>query len=112
VADIERGFEEARERARRLPEVSDEEDARLTAAAEADPDNPPLREDAVLRPLYQVHPEFVAKWLRRKRGRPPAEAPKKQVTLRLDQDVIEHFRSGGPGWQSRINQALRQAAGK
>ena len=112
MEDLERGLEEARARARSSPEISDEEDARLTAAAEADPDNPPLREDAVLRPLYQVHPEFVAKLLRGKRGRPPAAAPKKQVTLRLDQDVIKHFRAGGPGWQSRINEALRKAAGR
>jgi uncharacterized protein (DUF4415 family) len=37
---------------------------------------------------------------------------KEQVTLRIDQDVLEHFRSGGPGWQDRINDALRKAAGK
>jgi uncharacterized protein (DUF4415 family) len=37
---------------------------------------------------------------------------KEQVTLRLDQDVLEFFRSGGAGWQDRINEALRKAAGK
>lgn len=37
---------------------------------------------------------------------------KEQVTLRIDQDVLEHFRQGGPGWQDRINAALRKAAGK
>jgi uncharacterized protein (DUF4415 family) len=37
---------------------------------------------------------------------------KEQVTLRIDQDVLEHFREGGPGWQDRINAALRKAAGK
>ena len=37
---------------------------------------------------------------------------KEQVTLRLDQDVLEHFQEGGPGWQDRINAALRKAAGK
>ena len=50
-----------------------------------------------------------------------AEAPPKkivtpgvreQVTLRIDQDVLEHFQAGGPGWQDRINDALRKAAGK
>ncbi|MGC2086703.1 MAG: BrnA antitoxin family protein [Bradyrhizobium sp.] len=50
----------------------------------------------------------------------PVEAPpkqaaipgiKEQVSLRLDQDVLEHFQSGGPGWQDRINAALRKAAG-
>jgi uncharacterized protein (DUF4415 family) len=37
---------------------------------------------------------------------------KEQVTLRLDQDVLEWFQEGGPGWQDRINEALRKAAGK
>jgi uncharacterized protein (DUF4415 family) len=49
------------------------------------------------------------------------EAPPKQValpgvkelvSLRIDQDVLEHFKKGGPGWQERINDALRKAAGK
>jgi uncharacterized protein (DUF4415 family) len=45
-------------------------------------------------------------------GRPPlGAAAKRQVTLRLDPDVIERFRDGGPGWQARMNEALRKAAG-
>lgn len=42
-----------------------------------------------------------------KRGRPRAETPKISTTLRLDADIIERFRADGPGWQSRINAALR-----
>ena len=37
---------------------------------------------------------------------------KELVSLRIDQDVLEHFQEGGPGWQDRINDALRKAAGK
>ena len=37
---------------------------------------------------------------------------KEQVTLRIDQDVLDYFRQSGPGWQDRINEALRKAAGK
>lgn len=37
---------------------------------------------------------------------------KEQVTLRIDQDVLEYFQQDGPGWQDRINEALRKAAGK
>jgi uncharacterized protein (DUF4415 family) len=37
---------------------------------------------------------------------------KEQVSLRIDQDVLEYFREGGPGWQDRINDALRKASGK
>jgi uncharacterized protein (DUF4415 family) len=51
----------------------------------------------------------------------PAELPpkktsvpgaKEQVSLRIDRDVLDYFQEGGPGWQERINEALRRAAGK
>ncbi|MGN6570252.1 MAG: BrnA antitoxin family protein [Pseudolabrys sp.] len=47
----------------------------------------------------------------------PAAAPravpgvKEMVSLRLDKDVLEKFQEDGPGWQDRINAALRKAAG-
>lgn len=44
-------------------------------------------------------------------GRPVSANPKKQVTLRLDPDVVEKFRATGKGWQSRINAELRKALG-
>lgn len=44
-----------------------------------------------------------------RRGRPRLANPKRQVTLRLDADVLEGFRETGPGWQGRINDALRKA---
>jgi uncharacterized protein (DUF4415 family) len=37
---------------------------------------------------------------------------KHTVTLRIDQDVLDFFQEEGPGWQDRINAALRKAAGK
>lgn len=46
-----------------------------------------------------------------KRGRPKAAVTKKAVNLRLSPDVLDYFRSTGPGWQTRIDQALRKAAG-
>jgi uncharacterized protein (DUF4415 family) len=53
-------------------------------------------------------PDIVAAY-RRRRG--PQKAPTKQlVSLRLDRDVIAHFRKRGAGWQRRINEALRRAA--
>ena len=45
------------------------------------------------------------------RGRPLAAATKISTTIRLDPAVIAHFKAEGPGWQSRINEALRKAAG-
>ena len=44
-------------------------------------------------------------------GRPKAENPKVAVSLRLDQEVIDRFKSDGPGWQTRMSKALRDAAG-
>ena len=44
-------------------------------------------------------------------GRPKSDAPKQQVTLRLDAAVLDGFRATGPGWQSRINAELRKALG-
>ena len=44
---------------------------------------------------------------------PPAvPGVKEQVTLRLDREVLDFFQADGPGWQERINAALRKAAGK
>ncbi len=46
------------------------------------------------------------------RGRPPVRGvAKQQVTLRIDPDVIAKFREDGPGWQARMNEALRKAVG-
>ena len=44
-----------------------------------------------------------------KRGRPPSVAPKELVHIRLSQEVVEAFRAGGPGWQTRINETLEAA---
>src|SRR5262245_28278996 len=37
---------------------------------------------------------------------------KEMVSLRIDRDVLDYFQGGGPGWQDRVNEALRKAAGK
>jgi uncharacterized protein (DUF4415 family) len=46
-----------------------------------------------------------------RRGRPKSDNPKQPVSLRLDPDVIDWFKQKGAGWQSRINEELRKAAG-
>ena len=43
---------------------------------------------------------------------PALPGAKEMVSLRIDKDVLEHFQAEGPGWQDRINAALRTAAGK
>jgi len=56
-------------------------------------------------------PEKFAKAAVR-RGRPPVARPKVSTTIRLSRDVIDHFRAGGRGWQTRIDEALREWIGR
>ncbi|MCH8544987.1 MAG: BrnA antitoxin family protein [Alcanivorax sp.] len=53
------------------------------------------------------HLHHLPPWTPR-RGRPPASERKVQVSLRLDPDVIAAFRATGPGWQTRMNNALKE----
>lgn len=46
--------------------------------------------------------------LLKSRGRPRIEFPKERINIRLSHAVIEHFKSTGAGWQTRIDQALKQ----
>jgi uncharacterized protein (DUF4415 family) len=43
---------------------------------------------------------------------PTVPGVKETVSLRIDRDVLDFFQEDGPGWQDRINAALRKAAGK
>ena len=58
-------------------------------------------------------PDWVARFDKAavRRGRPRADVTKISTTIRLDPDVIAAFKAQGAGWQSRINAALRKAAG-
>lgn len=74
-----------------------------------DDDNPEWTEAdfAKAKPGAEVlPPAFVAA---AKRGGRPKGAVKEAVSIRLDQDVLAKFRATGPGWQTRINDALRRA---
>ena len=44
--------------------------------------------------------------------RPTAPNAKELVSLRIDGDILNHFQEAGPGWQDRINEALRKVVGK
>ncbi len=39
--------------------------------------------------------------------KPVVPNAKEMVSLRLDRDVLDHFQAAGPGWQDRVNDALR-----
>ncbi len=69
----------------------------------------PLTDEEIarLRPTRELFEELGIPMPRR-RGAQKAPT-KRQVTLRLDPDLIEHFKAGGQGWQTRLNAALRKA---
>ena len=73
-----------------------EEDAAIDAGIAADPGTVELTDAdmARLRPL---------------RGRPPLARPKAALTMRVDADVLDALKASGPGWQTRINDLLRDA---
>jgi len=79
---------------------TDAEDASITAAALDDPDNQPLTHEQ----LDQFKPA------RRGRGRPAGSGTKVAINLRLDRDLLEAFKGTGDGWQTRLNDALREWA--
>lgn len=85
------------------------EETAIQAGIAADPDARELTEDdfASVRPASEVLPHIVENW-RKGRGRQSAPT-KEQITIRLDADLTAHFRSGGPGWQTRIKNTLREA---
>ena len=73
-----------------------------------DPDDAP----DLTRAFFQSADIYQGETLIR-RGRPPVgDRPKEAVKLRLSPDVLDHFRAGGPGWQTRINETLERAVAR
>jgi len=84
-------------------------------ASRPDDDNPEWTEEdfAKAQPAAEVLPELIGEkatqeLMRRGRGRPRKPDKKVNQTLRLDGDVLEAYRQEGKGWQTRINEVLRQ----
>ena len=85
----------------RRPEIvlpTPEEDAAIVAAALADPDAQPLTE----RQLKAMVP------MRSLKGRPKSENKKLLVSVRYSPEVISFFKATGEGWQSRMDNVLRE----
>lgn len=74
------------------------EDAAIARGIEQDPDTREITGDmlAEMQPLAR-------------RGRPPLEQPKLSMTMRVDADVLMAIKATGSGWQSRVNDVLREA---
>ena len=90
--------------------LSDAEEARIQAGIAADPDNPEWTEQDFRRakPFAKALPALAKS--RRARG-PQRQPIKVAVSLRLTREVVERFKADGPGWQTRMDDALRKAAG-
>ena len=72
-------------------------------------DFPPLTDEqlARMRPAREVFPDIDK--FPKPRSRGPQKTPTKvQTTLRLDREILDHFRHGGRGWQTRVNEELRR----
>lgn len=80
-----------------------------SAKSTMDSDSPLLNDAwfAKARPAQQVLPVHVLAAARRSPGR-PAGSNKESTTVRFDRDVLDAFRAGGAGWQTRMNAALRE----
>jgi uncharacterized protein (DUF4415 family) len=80
---------------------------------EFDEDNPEWTEEdfSKARPPEELPPDVLAAFPRTKiRG--PQKTPRKvPVSLRLSPEVVAHYRATGPGWQRRIDEDLKKAAG-
>jgi len=79
----------------------------------SDPDAPEATDEqlAQARPFEEAFPALADAMRRNVGGRPKSANPKVAVSLRLDQEVVARFKASGPGWQTRMNDALRDAAG-
>lgn len=78
--------------------VTDEEDAAITRAAVSDPDAMPLTDSEweAVKPFARI-------------GRPPSPKPLKvPTTIRFDADVLTALKATGKGWQTRVNEAMRE----
>jgi uncharacterized protein (DUF4415 family) len=75
-----------------------EEDAAINRGIAADPDTYEVSAEA----MKQMQP------LKNRGGRPRLAHPKEPVTIRYDADVLAAFRASGEGWQTRMNDALKE----
>lgn len=95
--------------------LTQKEEAEVQRMIASDVDAPEATEEQIARakPFREAFPDLgksIDRELAR-RGRPKAETLKTPVTIRLDPEVVEHYKAMGKGWQSRINSDLRKLSG-
>ena len=62
--------------------------------------------------LPELTDDMIARGRVNKGGRPRSENPKKLISIRLPEDVIQRWRATGPGWQTRMAEKLARLAPK
>ena len=90
---------------------TDEEEAAINRGIAQDPENPEWTAAdgaAAFRVGDPAMPPDLAESIRRVRGAQKTPT-KEMISLRLDRDVLNGWRSTGAGWQGRMNEALRKA---
>ncbi len=95
--------------ASKISPTTEQEDLKIREGIRQDSDTwePSDEEWALARPAKDVLSEMGIE-PPRPRGRPKLAHPKEAVSIRLDADIVKALRSSGPGWQTRVNDMLRQ----
>jgi len=79
-----------------------------------DPDESPELEDPFFdQPTLKIKEEIVyasevKTAFKQRIGRPQSDNPKKAISIRLSPEVLDYFKSTGKGWQTRVDEALRE----
>lgn len=91
---------------------TEREDAEINAGIARDPDARELSDEEIaqMRPADEVVPDVVKAYKAGKlKGRGPQKAPTKQPTyIRLSPEVLAYFKGTGKGWQTRLDEVLRE----
>ena len=103
-------------RARKVIMPTPKEDASIQRGIEADEDARELTDEGFARAhsVAEVFPDILSAHRSggiRRAGRPRKENPKRSVSIRLDQKIIDFFKAsspGGHGWQTRLHHALEE----
>jgi len=92
--------------------LSEREEAEIQTMIASDPDAAEATDEQITqaKAFAQAFPD-LAESIKRSRGRPPIDAPKQQVSIRLSPDVLAKLKASGRGWQSKVDDILRQAVG-
>jgi len=93
-----------------LKHLTEDQIQRMIAS---DPDAPEATDEQLsqAKPFSEAFPALADAMRKNVGGRPKLDNPKVAVSLRLDQEIVARFKASGPGWQTRMNDALREAAG-